>query len=410
MCSIIEQLSSQEVWEEYLAYRLQKGRFSWHEFEEADDFVERERYLPAVQRITKGEGPGIPRKKIINKMGTGKKRVVYSYTSEEMSVLKVLAHLLYKYDDRIPSNCHAFRRGSKATDAVLRVHRMVRGKALWGYKLDISNYFNSISVPILLEKLSSFLTDDPMLYEFFCRMYSDDRAEYGGVVIREARGAMAGVPTASFMANIYLVELDRRFQDKAVVYARYSDDIIVFAEDLDALQTCMNEIKEFIKSVGLEINPSKERIFRPDEPYEFLGFKCFGNVIDIADSAMDKMKGKIRRKMRSVLRWKQKYGISEERAISRFIRYFDRKFYDDTDPRSLTWSRWYFPIVNTPDGLRTIDHYMQQCIRVISTGRHNKSNYRLSYERMKSLGFRSLVHEFYSGKQTASTASVLRSS
>ena len=164
------------------------------------------------------------------------------------------------------------------------------------------------------------------------------------------------------MANIYLMELDRRFQDKAVVYARYSDDIIVFAEDLDALQTCMNEIKEFIKSVGLEINPSKERIFRPDEPYEFLGFKCFGNVIDIADSAMDKMKGKIRRKMRSVLRWKQRYGISEERAISRFIRYFDRKFYDDTDPRSLTWSRWYFPIVNTPDGLRTIDHYMQQCI------------------------------------------------
>lgn len=75
------------------------------------------------------------------------------------------------------------------------------------------------------------------------------------------------------MANIYLMELDRRFQDKDVVYARYSDDIIVFAEDFDALQTCMNEIKEFIKSVGLEINPSKERIFRPDEPYEFLGFR-----------------------------------------------------------------------------------------------------------------------------------------
>ena len=39
MESIIAQLTQQEVWEEFLAYRLRKGRFNWHEFKEADAFV-----------------------------------------------------------------------------------------------------------------------------------------------------------------------------------------------------------------------------------------------------------------------------------------------------------------------------------------------------------------------------------
>ena len=64
MESILTQLTRQETWEEFLAYRLMKGRFTWHEFDEADTYVEREEYLPLAQRIIQGEGLGIPQKKI----------------------------------------------------------------------------------------------------------------------------------------------------------------------------------------------------------------------------------------------------------------------------------------------------------------------------------------------------------
>ena len=40
MESILTQLTRQEAWEEFLAYRLMKGRFNWHAFDEADRFVE----------------------------------------------------------------------------------------------------------------------------------------------------------------------------------------------------------------------------------------------------------------------------------------------------------------------------------------------------------------------------------
>ena len=82
MDSVLTQLIRQETWEEFLAYRLMKGRFTWHEFDEADRFVEQEAYLHLAQNIARGEGLGIPRKKIVNKMGTGKKRVVYSFAPE----------------------------------------------------------------------------------------------------------------------------------------------------------------------------------------------------------------------------------------------------------------------------------------------------------------------------------------
>ena len=86
--SIIFQLTRQDTWEAFLAYRLMKGRFSWHEFDEADAFVEREDYLPLATKLAQGESLGIPTKKLVNKMGSGKKRVVYSFAPDEMLILK----------------------------------------------------------------------------------------------------------------------------------------------------------------------------------------------------------------------------------------------------------------------------------------------------------------------------------
>ena len=41
---------------------------------------------------------------------------------------------------------------------------------------------------------------------------------------------MAGMPLSAFFCNVYLMELDAWFEERKILYARYSDDIIVFAE------------------------------------------------------------------------------------------------------------------------------------------------------------------------------------
>ena len=400
MESILIQLTRQDIWEEFLAYRLMKGRFTWHEFDEADRFVEREAYLHLAQRIAQGESLGIPVKKIVNKMGTGKKRVVYSFAPDEMVILKLIAFKLYDYDACFSPNCYAFRRGIKASDAIFRIRRAIGGRRMWAYKLDIHDYFNSISIDILLPMLKEMLADDQPLYHFFEKMLTDNRVEYNGTTILEQHGVMAGIPTAPFLADVYLKEVDRYFHDAQVVYARYSDDIILFAPDRETLMEYKREMSEFLRAYQLEVNPSKERIYSPDEAYEFLGFKCHANDIDISEATMKKMKGKIRRATKSLMRWRIRNNMEPEKAMKGLINHFNRVFFENDDKETLTWSRWFFPVINQTDGLKEIDHYLQQSIRFLSTGKHNKANYNIDYAQLKQLGYKSLVNEYYKWKNS----------
>ena len=395
MQSIIDLLGEQQTWEEFLTYRLLKGRFNWYEFDEADTYVSEAQYRDVVERLQRGEPLSVPTRHLVNKMGNGKKRVVYSFPSDEMIVLKAMSFLLYRYDSQLAPNCYSFRRGQTAHGAISHLVRTINNQPMWAYKLDIHNYFNSISIPLLLPILSEVLADDPPLYAFFERLLTDGRARVGDEIISEERGVMAGTPTSPFLANIYLREVDHHFAETGVLYARYSDDIILFAPNRETLDRHIGDLNAFLEKYRLEVNPDKVRIYQPDEAFDFLGFKCKGRNIDIADATRRKMKEKIRRKARSLQRWRSKNGIAAEKAMKVLIRYFNRKFFESDDPSELTWSRWFFPIINQTEGLREIDHYLQYNLRYVATGRHNNANYRTRYDQLKQLGYRSLVHEFY---------------
>jgi hypothetical protein len=331
-------------------------------------------------------------------MGTGKKRVVYSFAPEAMKVLKVIAFRLYDYDHYFVPNCYAFRRGKKVHDAVLQINRAVANQKMWAYKLDIHDYFNSISIDILLPMLKEMMADDPPLFRFFEKMLTDKRVVYNGETILESHGVMAGTPTSPFLANVYLKDIDKHFHDAGVVYARYSDDIILFAPDLKTLEGYKCQMAHYLQQYRLEVNPDKEMIYSPDEAYEFLGFKCHGHQIDISEAAKKKMKGKIKRAAKSLLRWRNTKHIAPEKAMKGLINLFNRKFFESDDPETLTWSRWFFPVINQTDGLKEIDHYLQQNIRYLATGKHSKANYRTDYAQLKQLGYRSLVNEYYACK------------
>ena len=401
MESIISQLTQQETWEAFLAYRLMKGRFNWHEFDEADAFVEREDYLPIATKLAEGESLGIPKKKLVNKMGTGKKRVVYSFAPDEMLILKLIAFLLYKYDNQFAPNCYAFRRGLKASDAVFMINKAIKGCKMWAYKLDIHDYFNSINIDILLPILKGTLSDDLPLYHFFEQMLTNPYVLINKEIVKEQHGVMAGTPTSPFLANVYLKEVDHYFHNIDVTYARYSDDIILFASDFETLEKYKKTLFQFLEKYHLSVNPDKERVYSPDEAYEFLGFKCHSQNIDISEATKRKMKGKIKRQANAILRWKNKNSIDADKAMKALINYFNHKFFEIDDPEMLTWSRWFFPVINQTDGLKEIDHYLQQNIRFLKTGKHNKSNYKVDYEKLKELGYKSLVNEYYKFKDSS---------
>lgn len=394
--SILEELKSEAVWQEFLTYKIEKNHLSLKEQETWTAFVEEKRYQDITERLTEADFCfDYPKKVCVNKSGTRKKRIVYSFSENETMVLKAMAFLLYRYDDKISSSCYSFRRNCSAKDAFVQVLKVPQLDQKYCLKVDISNYFNSIPVLKLIEVLEEILADDVPLLEFLKRLLLVGKAYDNGELITEERGAMAGIPVSPFFANVYLLSMDHEFEKRAIPYFRYSDDIVLFADSMEQLQEYEGILRKCLWEKQLSINPDKVSITAPGEAWEFLGFSYKQGKVDLSQVTKRKLKAKIKRKANSLYRWRIKKNVDFEKAARTMIRTFNKKFYDDKDENRFTWSRWFFPVLTTDEGLKEMDAYMVQYIRFLSSGRHYKGNYRISYEDIKALGYRSLVHEYY---------------
>lgn len=387
-------LSDPALWQQYYEYK--KARLMNWEDRELADFIRQEKYLPIVENILHGVPFPPPRRSEISKMNSSKKRVVYTYPKGENMVLKLLTYLvLRKYDYLFPPNLYSFRAGRSARDAIAHLSAVPGIGRMYAYKADISDYFNSIPIEKLLPLLQRALSDDPQLYRFIAGLLSSPTVNDGGTLRDEKKGIMAGTPISTFLANLYLAELDGHFAAKGRIYARYSDDMILFSPSEEALEADVAYIHQTLRDAGLSMNPSKESRFAPGDAWVFLGFSYQDGKIDIAPASVEKLIGKMRRKTRALSRWKDRHGKEPVHAARAFIKVFNRKLFETSAEHELTWARWYFPAITTDVSLRRIDHYAQDCIRYLATGKHNKSAYNFRYEQMKQLGYTSLVNRYY---------------
>ena len=397
--SLLDLLDKRECWEAFFTYKsslcLPKV-FT----KELRGFIDREAYLPAVSSILSSEPFPLPKRSVISKQYSQKKRVVYTYPPAENHVLKLLTYLcLRRYDHLFDPGLYSFRPGISAKDAI---YRLSHTKGIWSkyaYKADIHNYFNSIPIEKLLPILREALSDDPRLYAFFESLLSEKRVIENGTAVEDVKGIMAGTPPSAFFANLYLKDLDHHFNEVGIPYARYSDDILVLADSPEELAEHIRYIHAFLKQYGLEINPDKEAITSPDEGWVFLGFYACKGRIDIAPANVQKLKDKMRRKTRALARWQKRNALEGEKAAKAFIRIFNRKLLETSGDNELSWAYWFFPSITTVDSLKVIDRYAQDQIRYLLQGTRGKARFRASYSTMKDLGYRSLVHAYYEFKE-----------
>lgn len=436
---ILEQSMQEQCWNAFLQYKIERQHLSAKEEKKLREFLEKKTYIEWGNRLMDEMYVlPLPVRREINKGGSVKKRVVYSYPYELNQMLKFVAYSLYQYDALFSDNCYAFRREYGVKDAIRRIRRTAGITDKYCLKVDVHNYFNSIDVDILLEKLSFLKEQDDRLYRVLKHLLTADAAlvisEQGkkrkeriewnepledtvihkedtenersrkegiesGQIVREKRGGMAGTPVSPFFANVYLKDVDAWFANRGILYFRYSDDILIFADTLVELQNYREELYSQLSDLHLELNPDKVKISKPGEMWEFLGFCFRDGKVDLSENTIRKMQHKIKRKAESLRRWQRKKGLSGDKAAKGFIKAMNYKFFAKEDGTEFTWCRWFFPNLTTDYSLKVIDTYMQQYIRYCVTGRHYKGNYRITYEQMKEWGYRSLVAEYYAYKR-----------
>jgi len=396
----LELLCLPKTWEAFYKEKEEQDFWRAAEKEEWRAFLNAGEYLALAKRV-KQEGFCfcVPEKKQVNKSGSEKKRVVYSFSDTENRYLKVLTRLLLtRYDGCFTENCYSFRKGHGSRQAIGRLVHTKNIGGMFGCKLDICNYFNSINTEQLLPMLKKILAEESDLYEFLEEMLTADVAMENGVLIHEQRGAMAGTPVSAFFANVYLSEADCWFWERGILYARYSDDIIFFAETKEQLEVYREQLVGMITKRGLFLNEEKLAYYAPGEAWEFLGISYREGTVDLSEATKRKLKGKIRRKARALYRWKCRKGVSTEQAVKAMNRAFHRKFFENPRHDEMTWTRWFFPILTADTGLKEIDAYMQEYLRYLESGSFGKRNYKITYEMLKDWGYESLVHAYYEGK------------
>ena len=395
----LEGLVDPGPWEEYYAYTAGREFVTVPELKSLRRQIDNREYLaPLTRWLEEGYFPCAHRK-VINKMGTSRRRVVYTYSGGERLLLKMIAYHLHEHDDLFAPNLFSFRMGSGVRNAMMHLRCRPNMGSRYVYKVDIHDYFNSVDPARIRPMVESARGGEPSLCALILAILDNPCVLWNGEPMEERKGIMAGVPISSFLANLFLSEMDWHMYRENVLYARYADDIIVFADSEEELEKHKSYILGTLDSLGLTINPKKEFTSRPGEPWTFLGITYNNGTFDVAEASVEKMKGKMRRKARRFRRLMTRGNrpLSGEDAIRRYINVFNIKFYDSRHNTELTWARWFFPIITTSESLAELDRYMVECIRYIRTGKHTKANYRLRYETIKSYGFRSLVHEYYRG-------------
>lgn len=395
---MLEKLLESKSWDEFIKAKLDNNYSSIFTKRKVNKILKDQKYLDISKAIANGTYEfSIPTKHVLSKNASSKRRIVYLLSLEESFVLKHVSFLLYQYDYLFSPNLYSFRKKTGVKCAIDSIRQNNELSGLYGYKLDISNYFNSIDIDMFLSDLKGKVDED--IYNLFSKLYLDKRVSFHSEIIEENKGAMAGVPLSAFAANFYIREIDQFFNKQKVLYLRYADDIIFFTKTREEREKRINEIKQMLANKKLSINEDKVTYIEPGDCFEFLGFGFDGKTIDISKHSKQKIKDKIKRQARRLLVWKEKKNLTSEKALVAINKKFNKKFYGKVDNET-SWSYWYFPIINTSKSLKEVDAYFQQEQRYLFTGHHNKTNYKkCSYEKLKECGYKSLVHEYYSFKK-----------
>ena len=121
--------------------------------------------------------------------------MVYVFKRDENIRLKLLTHLLVReYDNLFSPNLYSFRVNSGVKKAIRKITTHPNLDSYYSYKIDITNYFNSIDVDRMLCILGAVLASDKELYAFVESLLRNPIAKSGKNYVEEPKGVMAGHP------------------------------------------------------------------------------------------------------------------------------------------------------------------------------------------------------------------------
>jgi hypothetical protein len=330
-----------------------------------------------------------PTRRSINRSG-GRRKVLFIFAPRDELFLRALNRVLQPRAADLHSRlCHSFQPGRGVRTAYNQVLGTPDLDSLACVRLDVRDYFNSISPAGALEALPGELRGDRPLVAFLERTLLDRRVVSDGVeVVDDHKGVMAGTPIAPLLSNLYLRGLDAEFEAAGAGYLRYADDFLILGPPA-AAEGHLRTVEARLAALGLGLNPRKTQLVPPGEAWEFLGLRYHQGALDLAGNTVSKMRHRVRRLARKAR--------TREAPASFFMRAWSRRVYGvGGDPADFTWATWFFPLLSGDTTLRHLDGLVQEQARFAVTGRHERRNLgRVPYADLRAAGYLPMVSAYH---------------
>ncbi len=210
------------------------------------------------------------RRAYIAKPGRKEKRPLGVPTVKDRIVqaaMKLVIEPLYEADFLDCS--YGFRPKRSGTQAAAQVHK-VSNTHKWFVDVDLKSYFDTIPHDRLMEYVRNRVSDKRVLY--LIRSWLKAGVLEDGQVSHKETGSPQGGVLSPLLSNIYLHELDSRWDSRMGHLYRYADDMVILCRSQKHAEASMRWIEEVVQDLGLELNADKTHMGHIREGFDFVGF------------------------------------------------------------------------------------------------------------------------------------------
>ena len=158
-------------------------------------------------------------------------------------------------------------------------------------KLDVKAFYGSINQENLIKTLKKRIRK-PEIISLIRNAIRTDSLTYPIKEKVEKRertlGVPEGLPISNTLANIYMIDVDKKYQGiNYISYYRYVDDILILVNK-DYFSQVKQEISKDIKNLGLELNEKKDE-GEISNSFEYLGYIISDRDVSVRKSSVFKI-------------------------------------------------------------------------------------------------------------------------
>jgi len=256
--------------------------------------------LPYIQKqLQDGEYQPKPvKRQWIEKLGSKELRPLGIPTVRDRVVQTALRNVIEPiFEHGFAEHSYGFRPGRGAKDALRRVDQLLKSGKAWIVDADLKGYFDSIPQDQLMEALRHKISDG-MVLDLIQRFLRQGVMESAKKWTPTEQGTPQGAVISPLLANIYLDPLDHLMASLGWDMVRYADDFVVMCASEEEARNTLEQIQQWVASVGLVLHPTKTRIVDASQKggFDFLGYHFERGMRWPRKKSFDKLKEAIREK------------------------------------------------------------------------------------------------------------------